>query len=131
MLGLSWWRHILSFFWNGLYILPLYNIVANFNEHQLNGNRLILLVLGRFFEHFMYRNFVWPRTLHVIFVFFYFTFSSFLKWRFRVRLDTSKNWKYCNKIIFKYVNSAVRLIFNESFVEKRSLWVVWTVHKIH
>ena len=78
MFGLSWWRHILSFFfWNGLYILPLYNTVANFNEHQLNGNRLILLVLGRFFEHIMYRNSIWPRTLHVIVVFFTVPFHLF------------------------------------------------------
>ena len=31
----------------------------------------------------------------------------------------AENWKYYNKIIFKYVNSAVRLIFNESFAEKK------------
>ena len=40
----------------------------------------------------------------------------------RVYLDTSyfaENWKYCNKIIFKCINSAVRPIFNENFVEKR------------
>ena len=30
-----------------------------------------------------------------------------------------ENWKYYNKIIFKYVNSTVRLIFNEIFVEKK------------
>ena len=29
-----------------------------------------------------------------------------------------ENWKYYNKIIFKCVNSAVRLIFNENFVKK-------------
>ena len=40
----------------------------------------------------------------------------------------AKNWKYCSKIIFKYVNSAVRPIFNENFDEKRDLW---TVHGIH
>ena len=33
----------------------------------------------------------------------------------------AENWKYCNKIIFKCVNSAVRPIFNENFVEKRGL----------
>ena len=33
-----------------------------------------------------------------------------------------KNWKHCNKTIFKYVNSNVRLIFNEKIVEKWSLW---------
>ena len=30
----------------------------------------------------------------------------------------TKNWKHCNKIILKCVNSAVRLIFNENFVKK-------------
>ena len=37
---------------------------------------------------------------------------------YRVHLDTAKNWKHCNKIIFKCVNSAIRPIFNESFTEK-------------
>ena len=38
-----------------------------------------------------------------------------------MRLDTAyftENWKHCNKIIFKCVNSVVRPIFNENFVEK-------------
>ena len=51
-----------------------------------------------------------------------------------VCLDTAyvvENWKCCSKIIFKCVNSAVEPIFNESFVEKRSLWVPWTVHGTH
>ena len=57
----------------------------------------------------------------------------------------AENWKYCSKIIFKYVNSAVGSIFNESFIEKKRfvgpvnsaqdlltdteqcLWVLWTV----
>jgi len=30
----------------------------------------------------------------------------------------TENWKYCNKIIFKYVNSTVELNFNENFVEQ-------------
>ena len=51
--------------------------MANFNEHQLNGNRLILLVLGRFFEHIMYRNSVWLRTLPVIFGFLLYLFIFF------------------------------------------------------
>ena len=44
---------------------------------------------------------------------------------FRVCLDTTyywklkiKNWKYCKKIIFKCVNSIMRLIFNENFAKK-------------
>ena len=48
-----------------------------------------------------------------------------------VRLDTAyftENWKHCSKIIFKCVNSAMRPIFNESFVEKRGLWVLWIVY---
>ena len=40
----------------------------------------------------------------------YFTES----WKLKI-----ENWKYYNKIIFKYVNSTVRLIFNEIFVEKK------------
>ena len=32
-----------------------------------------------------------------------------------------ENWKHCNKIIFKCVNSAVWPIFNENFVEKIGL----------
>ena len=43
----------------------------------------------------------------------------------------TENWKYRSKIIFKCVNSAVWSIFNENFVEKRGLWVPWTVHGTH
>ena len=44
----------------------------------------------------------------------------------RVRLDRTyfaktENWKHCNKIIFKCVNSAVWPIFNEKVAEKWSL----------
>ena len=49
----------------------------------------------------------------------------------RVCLDTTyfiKNWKYCSKINFKYMNSTVRLIFNENFCEKRGLCVLLTVY---
>ena len=53
-----------------------------------------------------------------------------------VHLDTTyllktENWKHCSKIIFKCVNSAIEPIFNESFVEKRDLWVLWTMHGTH
>ena len=44
---------------------------------------------------------------------------------YRIRLDTVYfcwNWKYCSKIIFKYVNSIVGPIFNEKLVKKWSLW---------
>ena len=43
----------------------------------------------------------------------------------------TENWKYCSKIIFKCVKSAVRPIFNENFVKKRGFWVPWTVHGTH
>ena len=33
------------------------------------------------------------------------------------------NWKYCSKIIFKCVNSAVGPIFNEKIDKKWNLWV--------
>ena len=33
----------------------------------------------------------------------------------------TENCKYCNKIVFKYVNSVVGPIFNEIFIEKRGL----------
>ena len=39
-------------------------------------------------------------------------------------LDTvyfAENWKYYSKIIFKCVNNAMKLIFNESFAEKIDL----------
>ena len=39
-----------------------------------------------------------------------------------VRLDTAyfvENWKHYSKIIFKYVNSAVKSIFNEKFYCKK------------
>ena len=42
----------------------------------------------------------------------------------RVRLDTTyvvENWKHCSKIIFKYMNNIVGLIFNEKVAEKWSL----------
>ena len=45
----------------------------------------------------------------------------------KVRLNTAyfaENWKYCSKIIFKYVNSTVEPIFNESLIEKRDLWTM-------
>ena len=35
----------------------------------------------------------------------------------------TENWKYCSKIIFKCVNSAVRPIFNEKIDKKWNLWV--------
>ena len=35
----------------------------------------------------------------------------------------AENWKYCSKIIFKCVNSAVKTIFNESFGKKKGLWI--------
>ena len=35
----------------------------------------------------------------------------------------TENWKHCNKIIFKYVNSTVGPIFNEKIAEKWNLWV--------
>ena len=41
--------------------------------------------------------------------------ETLFKWVLRVCLDTAyfaENWKHCNKIIFKYVNSIVRPIFN-------------------
>ena len=43
----------------------------------------------------------------------------------------AENWKQCSKIIFKFVNSTVWPIFNESLVEKKDLWVSWTVHGTH
>ena len=48
------------------------------------------------------------------------------KERLRICLETAyfaKNWKHYNKIIFKCINSVMRPIFNESFAEKRGLWI--------
>ena len=49
--------------------------------------------------------------------------------RTKVCLDTIENWKYCNEIIFKCVNSTMRpfLIF---FFWIKWLWVPWIVHNI-
>ena len=54
----------------------------------------------------------------------------------RVRLDRTyfaktENWKHCNKIIFKCVNSAMWPIFNEKVAENWSLWILWIVHRTH
>ena len=44
---------------------------------------------------------------------------------FKVRLNMVENWKlklktekYCNKIIFKYINSIMKPIFNEKIAKK-------------
>ena len=47
----------------------------------------------------------------------------------RTYFAETENWKHCNKIIFKCVNSAVEPIFNEKVDKKWSLWDPWTVHK--
>ena len=41
----------------------------------------------------------------------------------RIYFAEIENWKYCNKIIFKCMNSAVGLILNEKVTEKWNLWV--------
>ena len=41
----------------------------------------------------------------------------------RIYFAETENWKYCNKIIFKCVNSTVGPIFNEKVTEKWCLWV--------
>ena len=54
------------------------------------------------------------------------TLSRYLTHTLRVCLNIAyfaKNWKHCSKIIFKYVNSVVKPIFNEKVVEKWDLWV--------
>ena len=59
-------------------------------------------------------------------------YNIFTNYWFRVCLDTAYfcwNWKYCNEIIFKYVNSAVEPIFNEKVTEKCNLWDPWTMHE--
>ena len=43
----------------------------------------------------------------------------------------TENQEYCSKIIFKCVNNTVRPIFNENFVEKRGLWVPWSVYRTY
>ena len=52
-------------------------------------------------------------------------------WTLGVRLDWAYfcwNWKYCNEIIFKCMNSAVGLLFNKKVTENWNLWDPWTVH---
>ena len=39
----------------------------------------------------------------------------------------TENWKHCSKIIFKCVNSIMRLVFNEKFIKK---WYLWSVNSI-
>ena len=41
----------------------------------------------------------------------------------RIYFAEIENWKHCSKIIFKYINSAVRPIFNEKVAEKWNLWL--------
>ena len=43
----------------------------------------------------------------------------------------TENWRYCNKIIFKYINSNVGPNFNEKVTQKWDLWVSYTVHGTH
>ena len=69
-------------------------------------------------------------SIQVRLVFFY-SASVFSCLRVRYTVYFVKNWKYYNKIIFKYMNSIVKLIFKENFGEKRDLWDPWTVHETH
>ena len=46
-------------------------------------------------------------------------------------ITKTENWKYCSKIIFKYVNSIMRSIYSEKVVEKWILWVLWIVYGTH
>ena len=69
----------------------------------------------------------------ISFCIFWVSLDEIGKLSLRVHLDRTyfaetENWKYCSKIIFKYVNSTVRPIFNEKVVEKWSLWVSWIVY---
>ena len=53
-------------------------------------------------------------------------------WTLGVRLDWAYfcwNWKYCNEIIFKCMNSIVGSLFNKKVTEKWNLWNPWTVHQ--
>ena len=51
---------------------------------------------------------------------------SLFCWKLKI-----ENWKYCSKIIFKCVNSAVWPIFNEKVAENWIVWVPWTMHRTH
>ena len=66
------------------------------SEHSINGRRssLSLSLMCQCFSLFNNLRFVWIPL-------------------------TTENWKHCNKIIFKYVNSDVRSIFNENFAKKK------------
>ena len=64
--------------------------------------------------------------LHCLFHESYYRFGICLDWAY-----FCWNWKYCNKIIFKCMNSTMEPIFNEKVVGKRDLWVPWTVHGTH
>ena len=41
----------------------------------------------------------------------------------RIYFAKTENWKHCSKIIFKYVNSIVKPIFNEKIAENWNLWI--------
>ena len=62
---------------------------------------------------------------------FLFTFLGYLGYVWieliLLKLKT-ENWKYCNKIIFKCMNSNVRPNFNEKVIQKWDLWIPYTVH---
>ena len=48
-------------------------------------------------------------------------------WNWNWKLKT-ENWKYCSKIIFKCVNSIVRLIFNIFLICEQYINSAWTVN---
>ena len=92
----------------------------------------LLLLFIYFFSHYLtYFSFFLKRRKSTYFSWNLLTFCFTLSITCRVYLDwtycywklKTENWKYCNKIIFKYMNSTVGPIFNKKFDKKLNLWV--------
>ena len=79
-------------------------------------------------NHLRFSNLNWKHSINLTYI-VVFVYLGFV-WIQLIFAETENwNWKHCNEIIFKYVNSAVWLIFNEKVVEKCNLWDLWTVHE--
>ena len=97
---------------------PIYSLLITFPK-QGNKNPFLLDFLFLLFSYLLlsFRLFLSPIS-HP---------PQFLK-QLLVRLDwiyftKIENWKHCNKIIFKCMNSTMGPIFNEKVAEKWNLWI--------
>ena len=100
-------------------ILPLVCFLKKKKKQNLKQKKKSLISLSLYLSIYI-----------LTFLFFILILESLIFF-YKLILLKTKNWKHCKKIIFKCMNSAVWSIFNENFVEKKDLWVMWTVHEIH